>query len=132
MGGLLRNSQCFNKLRGTLDVLNYRPEELLIGMRRIAKVFDRPAESLISVFRSEADTLAALDAGLLAILLQIHSERNLIVPGQTLELAEICSARLHNLAFANDRWSSSEEWNSVSDYFGRLRRELDTFASQED
>ena len=110
-------------------MLNYQPEDLLIGMRRIAKAFDRPAESLRSALRSETDILSALDAGLLAILLQIRAEPELMVPKDVLELAEICSARLHNLAFANERWTSSEEWESVSDYFGRLHRQLDSYAA---
>lgn len=105
-------------------MLRYRPEEFPIAIARIAKSLSQPRAKLIEQYRDQKDLLAGLDVGLMAILLQVRAEPEPILDDETLDLAEICSARLRNLVFANDNWISAQEWESVSNYFSKLHEEL--------
>ncbi len=107
----------------------HSPEAFPVAIARIARTLARPRRELIERYRGEKDLLAGLDAGLLAILLQLRAEPDPILDDETLELAEICSARLQNLVFANDHWLAEQEWESVSRYFAKLRDRLRAYES---
>ena len=89
-----------------------------------------PRKTLIERYRDQKDLLAGLDVGLMAILIQVRSEPEAILDDETLDLAEVCSARLRNLVFANDNWLASDEWDSVSNDFSRLRERLTDYLEQ--
>lgn len=111
-------------------MLRYRPEEFPVAVLRIAKSLGQPRETLIKQYRDQKDLLAGLDVGLMAILLQVGAEPEPPIDNETLELAEICSAKLRNLVFANDNWNSDQEWESVGTYFSKLREKLIDFDDQ--
>ena len=114
----------------SVQLLRYQPGEFPIAIARIARSLSQPREKLIERYRDQKDLLAGLDVGLMAILLQVRAEPEPILDDETLDLAEICSARLRNLVFANDNWFASAEWDSVSNDFSRLRERLTEYLEQ--